>query len=486
MSDAPETAPEAGGFAGDHGGERVPESWPPADPFEPVKPRRIHWLLAVPVAIPALLSPRRSGPHLAASSWTAAYVAHLFWALVAVGTLYALQVEELPLDAPSLRALFLANPGAEIQRGLAGAVLLFYMAVNTWTEAVIALAVTVVIELGFWAAGVLVVPLYATGEGARQTYFRCVKLLLWSSAFQAAIAWFYPRVIMALRMFDDVWMPAGALLLELWWLIIIFRLGARYGGPQTGPRWQDRQPRCEACGYSLVSLPLTGRCPECGRPVSKSLPQARRPTEFATARGLRSTPGAFVRTTWAALFARRFARRVAVWTHHGAARNYTLLVCSAVGAIAALTCLMTFLAEGRPSAPHWDPDVPRLFGELQFIPIAMLVGLGSGAGAVGWFLVVGLFLSRFGFRDVADRVVVLCYATAWLSVPLLLGIAGGWTAYGIIRCWGPLGRFYTPEIGLIEYAVAIWMACLAPGFVTFVLSFLRLRVLLRESRFANA
>lgn len=36
-------------------------------------------------------------------------------------------------------------------------------------------------------------------------------------------------------------------------------------------------PMCEACGYNLTTLPLEGRCPECGEPVMNSLGPAVRP-----------------------------------------------------------------------------------------------------------------------------------------------------------------------------------------------------------------
>jgi hypothetical protein len=465
--------------ADDPAAELIPESWPPVDPLEPVTARRIPWLLAVPAALPALLLPRKTGPHLAASSWVGAYLAHVFWLLAGIGTLFALGVEDPQPQELSVATLFLVNPLTEVRHACAAVVLLFYSALNTWTDVAAVLLIAGVIEAAFWLLGLLLVPFVAAGEGPRRTYFRSVKLLLWASAFQALLAWFAPRLAIALDIFyEDMWSFALVMLLELWWLAIVFRLGGRYAGPKQGPRWERRQPRCEACGYSLVLLPVDGRCPECGEPVKDSLPANRRPPAFAARRGLLGRTVGFAQTTWAALFARRFAQHVAVWSHHRAARNYALLICTCIGLLGMITFFVSLVIVGEQPFRHfWHRDI---------LPTAVLVGLGSGAGALAWTWLLGLRVSRFGFRDVADRVVVLCYSTAWLLVPVLLGIAGGWAAYSIVERWGPFGKFYIREIGTIDYDVAVWLFCLLPCAVTFLMSFLRVRVLLRYTRFANA
>lgn len=69
--------------------ELVAESYPPLPAVEPVKTHRIHWLLALPAALAALICPRRMGAHLAASSWTAAYVAHFLSIVLFWGTMWA-------------------------------------------------------------------------------------------------------------------------------------------------------------------------------------------------------------------------------------------------------------------------------------------------------------------------------------------------------------------------------------------------------------
>lgn len=92
----------------------VPEFWPPADPIEPVKTWRIPWLLAPLAAIPAVLLPRRVGPHLANSNWAAAYIAHVFSGFVMVGTIFAVGTEYQSGGEPTLASVFLFNPFVEL------------------------------------------------------------------------------------------------------------------------------------------------------------------------------------------------------------------------------------------------------------------------------------------------------------------------------------------------------------------------------------
>jgi len=48
-----------------------------------------------------------------------------------------------------------------------------------------------------------------------------------------------------------------------------------------------RQPRCDACGYDLTTMPMDSRCPECGEPVADSLgPDARPGTPWQSRHSL--------------------------------------------------------------------------------------------------------------------------------------------------------------------------------------------------------
>jgi hypothetical protein len=475
--------------------ELVPEFWPPADPIEPVRAWRIHWLLAPLATIPAVLLPRRMGPHLANSSWAAAYVAHLFSGFVAVGTVFAVAFTFRSGAEPSLASVFLCNPLVELRRALAGSILFLYGMWNGWMEILGTLLALAGIEAGIWIGGLLLIPLYAVGEGARRTYVRCVKLLLWSSACQMPIAWLFMHFAFwaDTRLYDENWVVSAWVTCELWWLWAVVRLGGRYGGPKEGPRWQDRRPRCEACGYSLVSLQTDGRCPECGIPVAESLPERRRPPAFATARGLLRRFVGFWETTWQAMSARRFARGLAVWRDHRAGRVYVLIICLLVGLIAAATGIGVYaIAVEFPS-----PEQPGVWlGEFRpstvfayssgLVAVTLICAICGTAIPAVWMLKTGVFLCHFGFRDMADRVVILYYSTAWLLVPILLAIGGGWASYGIVETWGPFQSFRVAEDTWIDWEAVLWIAFQIPAAATLLMSFLRIRVMLRHTRYANA
>ncbi|QOV89936.1 hypothetical protein [Humisphaera borealis] len=61
---------------------------------------------------------------------------------------------------------------------------------------------------------------------------------------------------------------------------------------------------CEGCGYTLHDGPAPGNCPECGIPISDSLPELRHPAPWEAGQGVASI-GAWLKTTGWVLFAPR-------------------------------------------------------------------------------------------------------------------------------------------------------------------------------------
>ncbi len=456
--------------------EIVPEFWPPVEPIEPVKPWRVHWLLALPATVPAMVFPRRVGPHLAASSWAAAYLVHVLSVVLFFGLVGAaiLELEHGGYSGGAESAVGSYTAVEHIRRPFAAVVLLLFAITSRLFELVVLGVTIAAVEAGIWVAGVALIPLYAAGEQRVRVYLRCVKLLLWST--------------MCLIPLGCVWVPLGRWLEEhagdewivlfiigwaLWWLTVLVRLGRRYAGPKVGPRWRSRAPTCDRCGYTLTGLPVRGRCPECGRAVQDSLPERRRLPAFATARSPSEWIIGFAQTTWAALAERRFARGVSVWRGHRAARNYAFVVCVLIGLLYACG-----------TVPFWPPD------DVDFQPfsrpaMSLVAGITAFSCSVRWLIVAGVGVTAFGFRAATTRVVVLCYSTAWLLVVAVLGLAGAWAIYIIHHVFHPRGVFRWPLLEWIDKETFIGAWVMMPAVVALVLSFFRVRWMLRETRYAN-
>jgi len=134
------------------------------------------------------------------------------------------------------------------------------------------------------------------------------------------------------------WLYAGGV---AWWVWALLRaMTTRLTEPE------ERAPLCESCGYNLSHHEMSGRCPECGRPVAQSLAEGRRsPVRWGPfAHGLH--PTGFARATWEAWFApRRFFGSLSARTglvsagafllaHVGlTAVGFSLGICTGVGVV---------------------------------------------------------------------------------------------------------------------------------------------------------
>ena len=234
--------------------------------------------------------------------------------------------------------------------------------------------------------------------------------------------------------------------------------------------------------------------------MDESLPEQRRPPAFATARGLRNRFLAFWQTTGEALNLTHFARNTTVWEHHRPARSYVLCMAMVVGLIAlGGAILLAIMADLIEADNLWDlteamwADFPapawflsEYSDEVMFLSGALALAIGVGLVVIAWTMVSGVFVSWFGFRDIADRVVVLCYATAWLPIPVLLAIAGAVIIAIFTQQPGELPQVYIPGFGDVDGLALLALLSELPAFVTFLVSFTRLRRALREVRWANA
>lgn len=471
---------------------RVPETYPPAPNVTPVRPVPIHWLLAPPVALLAMIAPRRIGPHVAAAGWIPALVAH-FWSLTWAAGLFAAIGLDLSGAAfsgsPPPRYTFiehLLRPPAAL------ASMVFQATTNreAWLGMGVVLLLSQVIA---WGGAVLLMPLAWAGETRGRLYLRCVRIMYWGTAFIVPVAYAAQPVIEYIdkqhwtgdRIDEEVAVMAMALGGIAWGCSALIRMAGRYPGPPLGPGWQPRPPLCERCGYRLTMQPEAGACPECSRPVADSLPVRRRPVSWATARHF-FLP-AFVGTTLASLRATRFARSYRLLEGLRAARTFAGTHCVLLGAFVAIAYLMVNTGE------ILDSPLPDLLRNLASEPeyaddlAEMLVaGLAGGLGALGLLLLAGLFSTWGGWNCRGAAPVVICYAFAWIWLPVLLtGIAAlihgqyRWELDRLPRVsLGELGRVYTGEV-----VIALLYAPAAAAALFWILHY---RHMLAESRYANA
>jgi len=471
--------------------ELVPEYCPPLPAVEPVRTHRVHWLLSLPAALLALLFPRRFGPHLAASGWLSAYLAHVLSIALSFGTFWGLIWENSRGEYPSLPIAELSWT-EPLRYPLAACVLFAFVTFTSWPAVAVAAILTLIGQAALWAGATVLIPMYAAGERLAALYLRCVKLVLWSTAALIPFAW----SIVGLTWWSERhnWPLPETTFLSLtmawlaWYVSVLLRLGSRYGGPKDGPGWQPRPLRCETCGYTLAMLPLAGQCPECGRPVADSLPHRRMLPPFARADSLTKRLPAYVRTVRLSLASRRFARALCVWQGHEAARRFACWTCALIGLLVALALLPIII--GAEDTWYYEPDMHSIWVLALYLTrvatVVLAAGIFSGLGVLGLLLAVGGFLTRFGFRDATRTLVVLCYSAGWLLLPTVLGIAGVWSIIAA-DAWLPLsGTISLPLCPWpIDLMVLVAIALMLPAIAAFLLWFLHVRWQLRETRFAN-
>lgn len=480
--------------------ELVAEFYPPLPGVAPVRARPVHWLLALPVAIAAVLLPRRLGPHPAASGWAAAYLVHFLSIVLFWGTIWAFTWDDMQYRMYGNQPVHTSLTFAEhVRLPFAAFTLFWYMMLSSWPAVIGTILGTAVFEAALWIGATVLIPIYAAGEQRKLLYFRCVKLLLWSTACLIPVGYAITALIQLAKSsdlggLDDIIPFTGPILFIAWYASVLLRLGGRYGGPAIGPGFEPRALHCERCNYELTMSPVNGRCPECGEPVANSLRDRRRPPLWATSKGSAGSVAGYARTAWHALAAKRFARAIHVRQGHTAARRFAYLTCVLVGLLTAVAAVPLVIEEFDTGSfwPYYPGTAHWVLAAGQWL---LLVGTVTWAsGCIGgliclaWILLVGAFTTLFGFRDATRRSIVLCYSAGWLILPTAFGVLGVW---GIIWAYDSLtfinNSIYVPIVELyIDIGVIVGTVLMLPAITTFLLWFAHLRRMLRETRYASS
>ena len=464
--------------------ELVAETLPPHE-SPPVRAWGVHWVFAPVAAALAVFLPRRMGPYLAASPLRAAYVAH-FSALPAVLVVLFLcaMTFESPPGGPLTGSEWLRAP--------------FALVVCMLIDAPVPLAVLaasavglVLVEGGVWVAAMVLMPWYAAGERGKHLYFRCLKLMLWSTW----TALFLPLLFAGIMYWGITYGEMGyfdeevvvTVIFEAWpvWgLWIMLRWGDRYGGPAEGPGFEPRQLHCDGCNYQLTFQPVAGRCPECGRAVADSLPGRRRLPAFAAQKNLLSRLAAFPSTLFSTFAACHFGATLAVHSGRRQAREFAMLVCGLVGVIA--WGLLPLYWPSVDQMSYVSGRAAVVLYEMMVVGVIAWTWIVGALSTAGVLLTVAWLLTIFGWVDPARRGLVLCYSSGWLVVTALFMVGGIWGGYWVLEYWRPDLQWEWPLIGWISADIFLAALLMLPAPACVLLWLLQLRHMLRATRYANA
>ena len=239
---------------------------------------------------------------------------------------------------------------------------------------------------------------------------------------------------------------------------------------------------CEACGYVVEGLPAEGQCPECGRLIAASLPQAREGTEWQR----HPNPGT---VAWCRTAGRALRRPVRIWESvrisgdrgfGRATRWIAALLISVV--VAARLVREWLLAPGEPIG-LW----PGLF-RLAALGGGVIVGTILAMTVLSMlthveYLGVRFFGARRQWRVTPAVANTVCghASVGWLVAALL------WAACALAVDTG-IARRLVAELGMPRPRPSVWLRALAPvsGFMLGLLIFEFLVYFgIRHNRFAN-
>lgn len=489
----------------------LPEHWPRTPAAEPVR----AWWIPLPLAVSAVpllwILPKRMGPHFAAVRWPGIIAAHLLWTLYGVACIYLAVnapeygwiawlkdggIGERPAYAQMTFSQTARAPVAQVVWDLCkeadfrgGWRSPGFPEIGSLVDLLLWLAIIAGAEISLVIPTLLLMPYIAAGERTRRLLIRSIKITLLSTTvvfpvslvLQCAVIWLNPS-------FDDgVSFTFVTALGCVWFCWVWIRAGMRYPGPAEGPGWEPRKALCENCGYSLTGQQVSSRCPECGWPVSYSLPSSRHPTPMAAAKDRIAAVAAFLLTYLAVLAKVNFFKRIAVHAEFETARRF--VVWSSIISVP-LAILITVLCI-RPTA-EWEEITGNLpLGSSRELLESICMSVATWAfTTIGLLLILGgtvLVCAWFGWKPIRPRAVVVFYWSVWLT-PLYAAVCAATVIVMVMSRSDALARC----VDLGRFGNLEWFILLAPvPFVVLMVPMLLLsaRRLLqggRQARFANA
>lgn len=465
-------------------GEVLPEFWPVAAAPEVARAWWIPWPVAI-LLVPLLwVSPKRMGVHFAAVRWPGVILGHLLW------TIYGIGCVDLAYWAPHYgwiawltgRAPGQADPGLwpppsawDIFRApLALEAVWLGQTISSIEVYLLGWGAVLGVEVGLAAIGLLLMPYVTVGERIGPLIARCIKLTLWATTSAVPLGLALQAAVLKWEKSPET-LPAIVVLIccgyVAWLLWMWRRSGLRYWGPAEGYAWQPRRPSCERCGYTLTGLTAAHRCPECGREVAESMPERRRLTPYAAAKGLDRIPALFT-TVWRVLTQRTFFERLAVHGGHEEARSFAITMCllaAGVAMVAALPGVILPLCDSKRLRLY---DTPAIAAMLLAPWVGMFVVMLALSG------LAALIASVITRRPLAAQAAISFWHSPWY-LPL-----------GVVAALGASGCVQAESAGWSEGMEVVWIGVVILAVITFVIVLTRVTLapikVTHRNRFANA
>lgn len=460
----------------------LPEHWPTTPAVEPVRPWWIPWPIAV-LAVPLLwILPKRMGPHFAAVRWPGIIAAHLLWTLYGICCIYLTltapeygwiawlkgdNTGERPAYAQMTFSQTVRAPVAQVVWDLCkeanfggGWGSPEFPEIGSVVDLLLWLAIVVGTEIALAVPALLLMPYIAAGERSRRLFWRSLKItfLCTTLIFPVSLAIQWGATWRGRPVSEDVAITVLVAAACAWFCWIWIRAGMLYSGPAEGPGWEPWKVLCENCGYSLTGQQLRGHCPECGQPVSYSMPAGRRPTPLAAARGHVSAVSGFLITYSAAVTKGDFFKRIPVHADLGTARRFAIwssIVFFPLAVLITVLCMSLVFEREDVAREVLSGGTPRVWIETHcmvasfwvFTSIGLLLILGGVAMVCSWG----------GRKPVRERAVVVFYWSA-----TILTLYAAISAATTVAVWIYQSPRLARTVNLGQWGNWDWCVLLAP------------------------